>query len=154
MLILKLDNTVSEAESQSFPVINPHQNLTPLIFFFFFSCNHKATTTGVWVVRDGLPSQLPWRPHPGSGLVLALWWVPWVGKGWGPHVWDGQRYSGDLKMLSLGVERRKRLLPSGGRNQGAKGGAFRWGRPTSQQPRTASPTLETSTFSPDAAGSQ
>lgn len=34
MLILKLDNTVSEAESQSFPVINPHQNLTPLIFFF------------------------------------------------------------------------------------------------------------------------
>lgn len=35
MLILKLDNTVSEAESQSFPVINPHQNLTPLIFFFF-----------------------------------------------------------------------------------------------------------------------
>lgn len=89
---------------------------------FFFSCNHKATTASVWVVRDGLPSQLPWRHHPGPGLVLALWWVACVGTGWGPHVWDGQRYRGDLKMLSLGVERRTGLLPSGRRSQEPKVG--------------------------------
>lgn len=46
-----------------------------------------------------------------------------------------------------------RVAPQWKEESRAKGGAFRWGRPASQQPHTASTSLESWTFSPDAAGS-